>query len=183
MAMSASLSFAQTKIATVDLETVIQSHPKTEENTKILSDMQKESMAKRDTAGEKLDALRKELSDMSEKASNSAMSDKAREAAKTQARDILSKMRTEEESYTALVRQLQKSLNETELVLFEATMKDVNDKIGDIAKERKVDMVIDSSAARPGAPVSVVLWSNPSLDITEEVVKKLGGKITKKRSK
>ena len=75
------------------------------------------------------------------------------------------------------ITRLQRSLNETEMLLFEGTMKDIDEKIEEIVKERGISLVLDKSAIRPGAPVPVVLWSAASIDITEELVKRIGGTI------
>lgn len=177
MMMAASTMLAADKLATVDLEVVVRSHPKTEGNKQTLRNTQKEYEEQRDTVKAKIDKLQENFLKASEQASNETISAKMRDAAKGTAREILTELRKEEDTLRTLIARLQRSLNETEVLLFEGTMKDINAKIEEIAAAKGVSMVIDKSAIRTGAPVPVVLWSAPSLDITEEVVKAIGGTI------
>lgn len=163
------------KIATVDLEAVVRSHPKTDGNKQTLRATQKEYEQQRDALKEKIDRLQENFVKASEQANNAALNDKARETQKGIAREVLADLRREEDNLRQLVSRLQRSLNDTELLLFEGTMTDVNARLEELVKEKGISLVIDKSAGRTGAPVPVVLWSAPSLDITEELVKRLGG--------
>lgn len=163
------------KLATVDLEAAVRAHPKTEGNKQTLRSTQKEYEEQRDVLKAKVDKLQENFVKATEQANNATLNDKARETQKGIAREILTELRKEEESLRQLISRLQRSLNETELLLFEGTMKDINAKIEEIAKEKGITLVLDKSAGRPGAPVPVVLWSAPSVDITEELIKRIGG--------
>lgn len=163
------------KLATVDLEAVVRSHPKTEGNKQTLRNTQKEYEGQRDVLKAKIDKLQENFVKASEQANNSALNEKARETQKGTAREILTELRKEEENLRQLIARLQRSLNETEMLLFEGTMKDVNAKLEALVKEKGITLVIDKSAIRTGAPVPVVLWSSPTLDITAELVTLIGG--------
>jgi Skp family chaperone for outer membrane proteins len=163
------------KLATVDLEAAVRSHPKTEGNKQTLRNTQKEYEEQRDALKTKVGRLQENFVKANEQANNSALNEKARETQKGIAREILTELRKEEEGLRQLISRLQRSLNETELLLFEGTMKDINAKVEEIAKEKGLSLVIDKSAVRAGAPVPVVLWSIPTLDITEDLVKRIGG--------
>lgn len=162
-------------IATVDLETVIRSHPKTEGNKKTLRATQREYEEQRDAAKARIERLKEHFVKATEQANNEALNEKARETQKGIAREALGELREEEESLRQLIARLQRSLNETELLLFEGTMKDVNAKLSELVAEKGLSLVIDKSAGRTGAPVPVVLWSDPALDLTAELVQRLGG--------
>ena len=172
------VSVAQTadKIATVDLETVIRNHPQTEGNKKTLEEMQAGFEKRRSEARAKLDTLKERFMAADEKAKDLALNEKARETSLNTAKEIYMDFLKQEEELRALVVRLQRQLSEEEMSLFEATMRDVNSKLEKIVKAKGLTLVIDKSAGRVGAPVPVVLYSSPSLDITEELVKALGGK-------
>ncbi len=163
------------KIATVDLEVVVRSHPSTEGNKQTLRATQKEYEEQRNAVKAKIDRLQENFVKASEQANNAALNEQARETQKGTAREILTELRREEEAMRQLISRLQRSLNETELLLFEGTMKDVNGKLEELVKEKGIALVIDKSAGRTGAPVPVVLWSAPALDLTAELVKRLEG--------
>ncbi len=170
-------AFAADKIATVDLETAIGSHPDTDGNKETLRDTQKKYEDQRDALRDKVERLQENFVQASEQANNPALNEKARETQKNIAREILGELQKEEHNLKQLIARLQRSLNETELLLFEGTMKTIDEKIAEISKERGITLVLDKSAIRPGAPVPVVLWSAPTIDITEELVKRIGGTI------
>lgn len=170
---------ASLSVATVDLETVIRSHPKTENNKKTLLATQKEYEEQRDAVKDRIDVLKEKFTKASEEANNEALNNKAREVHRAVAREVLAELRDAEDELRELVSRLQRSLSETELLLFEGTMKDVNNKLKELVAEKNLSLVIDKSAGRPGAPVPVVLWSDPALDLTEELILKLGGTMKK----
>ena len=106
------------KIATVDLEAVVRSHPKTEGNKQTLRATQKEYEEQRDTLRTTIERLQENFAKASEQANNAALNDKARDAQRNIAREILTDLRREEDALRQLVSRLQRSLNETELLLF-----------------------------------------------------------------
>ncbi len=162
-------------LATVDLEAVVRSHPKTAGNRQTLRATQREYEDQRDALRARIDRLQENFVAASEQAANPALNDAARQTHQTTAREILAELQKEEENLRGLVARLQRSLTETEMLLFEGTMQDVRRKLEELVKERELSLVIDRSAVRSGAPVEVVLWSAPSIDLTEELVRRLGG--------
>ena len=69
-------------IGTVDLAALIQSHPRTEENKKVLNSLKEDYEARRDEKIAALKKLREEATDAVEKSQNEALSDTARFAAR-----------------------------------------------------------------------------------------------------
>ena len=169
---------AELKIATVDMETVILSHPQTEENKANLVKLQKEFEAERDVKRQKIQDLYKQLEAIAKEADNEALSEQERKKKYNAGRDLGQTIKAEEKSLRTLVDDLQRRLQEKELLLFGDVMSDVKFAINGLVKSGAYDLILDASAFRPGAPVPIVMYANPKLDVTDAVIQAIGGKKT-----
>jgi len=176
-ALASSIAQAVDKIATVNLEKVVICHPETANNKKTLEDMQTRFEKQRSEERAKLNKLRDSFELATEKAEDPASSESARATSLNTAKEIYAELVKKDEEVRNLSARLQRNLTDTEMNLFEGTMKDVNAKLEKIAKAKGIALVIDTSAGRIGAPVPVVLYSAPSIDITDELVKATGGSL------
>ena len=167
---------AELKIATVDMETVILSHPQSEENKANLVKLQKEFEAERDVKRQKIQDLYKQLETIAKEADNEALSEHERKKKFNAGRDLGQTIKEEERALRTLVDDLQRRLQEKELLLFGNVMSDVKFAINGLVKSGAYDLILDASAFRPGAPVPIVMYANPKLDVTDAVIQAIGGK-------
>ena len=167
---------AEIKIATVDMETVILSHPQSEENKANLVKLQKEFEAERDVKRQKIQDLYKQLETIAKEADNEALSEQERKKKFNTGRDLGQTIKEEERALRTLVDDLQRRLQEKELLLFGNVMSDVKFAINGLVKSGAYDLILDASAFRPGAPVPIVMYANPKLDVTDAVIQAIGGK-------
>ena len=167
---------AELKIATVDMETVILSHPQSEENKANLVKLQKEFEAERDVKRQKIQDLYKQLETIAKEADNEALSEQERKKKFNAGRDLGQTIKEEERALRTLVDDLQRRLQEKELLLFGNVMSDVKFAINGLVKSGVYDLILDASAFRPGAPVPIVMYANPKLDVTDAVIQAIGGK-------
>ena len=167
---------AEIKIATVDMETVILSHPQSEENKANLVKLQKEFEAERDVKRQKIQDLYKQLETIAKEADNEALSEQERKKKFNAGRDLGQTIKEEERALRTLVDDLQRRLQEKELLLFGNVMSDVKFAINGLVKSGAYDLILDTSAFRPGAPVPIVMYANPKLDVTDAVIQAIGGK-------
>ena len=175
-AATALTACAETKIATVDMEEIILAHPQTEENKARLLEMQKDFEKQRDVEREKIKTLLKQYETVVKEASNEALSEMERNKKINAARDLEQTIKEGENDLRKLVNDLQRKLQDKELLLFGNVMSDVKFAIGGIVKDGGYDLILDKSAFRVGAPVPIVMYSNEKLDITDSVIKAIGGK-------
>ena len=171
VAVSVSVFAAEQKIATVDLEAVIKAHPQTAGNTKLLKDTQASYEKQRDDLRAKFEAAKDKYLVSAGKANDAAAKDRTK--AEEQAKKDLLEASAAEKKFMETVESLQRQLGEQELSLFEGTMSDVQEKINAVAKEKKIDLVIDKSAQRIGAPTPIVLFASEPMDITDDVMQKI----------
>ena len=164
-----SFALAQ-KIATVNLEEVIRNHPQTAGDKKILEDMQQRFEKERDDLRDKAKTLEEKFFAVSQKVNDAAANEKTREKHRNEARDLLEQFNVARETLGAKVAELQQRLNNQERIFFENTMDDVRKHLGDIVEAREIDLVIDRSAERIGAPTTVVLYSSKAIDITDALI-------------
>jgi len=167
---------AELKIATVDMETVILSHPQSEENKANLVKLQKEFEAERDVKRQKIQDLYKQLETIAKEADNEALSEQERKKKFNAGRDLGQTIKEEERALRTLVDDLQRRLQEKELLIFGNVMSDVKFAINGLVKSGAYDLILDASAFRPGAPVPIVMYANPKLDVTDAVIQAIGGK-------
>ena len=167
---------AEIKIATVDMETVILSHPQSEENKANLVKLQKDFEAERDVKRQKIQDLYKQLETIAKEADNEALSEQERKKKFNAGRDLGQTIKEEERALRTLVDDLQRRLQEKELLLFGNVMSDVKFAINGLVKSGAYDLILDASAFRPGAPVPIVMYANPKLDVTDAVIQAIGGK-------
>ena len=173
--ISAATAVAQSKIASVDMETVILSHPKDDENKtrlrKLMNGYEFELAPKREAAKKLADSLEEKV----KLAGSQAVSEGMRMAAIEEARKIESELRKKEQELRESVGELQSKLAEEEHRLFEEMMESIKKSVDKIARAEKYDYVIDNSAYRFNPPIPVVMFANPASDITDKVIKDLGG--------
>lgn len=176
LAVAATSAFAQVKIATIDMEEVILSHPQAEENKARLQEMQKDFEGQRDALRDKIKDLYDKFGAIAKEAGNEALSEMVRKKKINEARDLEQSIKQEENDLRRLVQDLQRKLQEKELLLFENVMSDIKFAVHSLVKDGAYDLIIDKSAMRASAPVPFVMYANENLDVTDKVVKAIGGK-------
>ena len=164
-----SFALAQ-KIATVNLEEVIRNHPQTEGNKRTLENTQREYEKIRDDLRDKTKEIEEKFLKASELANDAAKKESVREKARNEARDFLAQLRTAEDNLRGKVTELQQLLGRQEQLLFESTMNDVRKNLDEIVKAREIDLVIDKSAERLGAPTTIILYASDKIDLTADLV-------------
>lgn len=176
LAVAATSAFSQVKIATIDMEEVILSHPQAEENKALLQEMQKDFEGQRDALRDKIKDLYDQFTVIAKEAGNEALSEMARKKKINEARDLEQSIKQEENDLRRLVQDLQRKLQEKELLLFENVMSDIKFAVNTLVKDGAYDLIIDKSAMRASAPVPLVMYANDNLDVTDKIVKAIGGK-------
>ena len=164
-ALAAAVGVAQEKTAVVNMIDLARYHPNGERDRKLMADMQKDLQAKLDKQLERLDQLRDEYSKADKEARNPALSEKARVEAENKAiktRNVLA------EADRDLRQEHQKSvrdLEEQDARLLRQVMGEIREKVTAFAKDNKYTVVMDGST---------LAYFDPKLDVTDEILKKLG---------
>lgn len=164
---------AETRIAVIDIEKIVDLHPDTKHNREILRDTVKDYQGELDSLESSVLAARKAASAAIDESRNPALGDKARQKAEEEAAKKIETARNIEREYAEKRSEHQKSLNETELRMLRLTVRQIEAAIKEYAKANGLTAVLPSSGSRLGiAPA--VLWADDSIDITAAIMDKLG---------
>lgn len=175
LAFAAAAAAADTKFAVADMDLVILSHPKTEDNRDKVSAMEQEAEAGHNQRRGELEALSEKIKAAAMDAQRPTSSPEAR----SQARADAEALRGQAEKKLAELREfdaaMSRKIRGEALARFAAIKEDVAEKLAAIAAEKGLDAVLDSAATRSGLPLPLVVWSSASVDITDELIAAVGG--------
>lgn len=164
------------KIAVVDMETVIKSHPKAEQNDKALRAMQADLEGKRDALLAGLKTQQDEIVKLEKDIrSNPMYSEKVKREMAEKGRQLVINYEKSEKEIRGKVAEMQRELSREEHKLFAEVMTDIQAAVKSLSESSGYDMVLDLSAYRTGAPIPIIVYNAPNTDITDEVIKAIGG--------
>lgn len=164
------------KIAVVDMEIVIKSHPKAEQNDKALRAMQADLEGKRDALLAGLKTQQDEIVKLEKDIrSNPMYSEKVKREMAEKGRQLVINYEKSEKEIRGKVAEMQRELSREERKLFAEVMTDIQAAVKYLSESSGYDMVLDLSAYRTGAPIPIIVYNAPNTDITDEVIKAIGG--------
>ena len=172
---AAAVASADTKIATVDMDLVVLSHPKNEENREQVAKIEEQAAETRNQARGELAALEEKLKEALEKAQKPTLSDAERAEARAEAQKLRAQGQQKLEAARRAEAESAGKIRREALDRFAAVKKDVDEKIAALAAEKGLDLVLDSAAMRSGLPLPLVVWAAKPLDLTDEVIAAIGG--------
>ena len=172
---AAAVASADTKIATVDMDLVVLSHPKNEENREQVAKIEEQAAETRNQARGELAALEEKLKEALEKAQKPTLSDAERAEARAEAQKLRAQGQQKLEAARRAEAESAGKIRREALERFAAVKKDVDEKIAALAAEKGLDLILDSAAMRSGLPLPLVVWSAKPLDLTDEVIAAVGG--------
>ena len=165
---------AELRIATVDLDKVFQSHPKTQKAVEGLTAAEVRITADMEKMAGEARALQEEAQKLKEAASTPMLSESARMQKKLEAEDKLTELeemqlrirRTQE----SRLKQLRDQLMKTRQGIVEELMAAVKA----FAQEEGYDMIFDTSGLTMNA-VPLAVYADEKLDVTTAIVERIGG--------
>ena len=174
--LTTAIAMAETKIATIDMELVIISHPKTKENRQVLISLQKDLEKQRDEILNTIKPTVEKFKAAIEAAQDDSLKDSTKKARLDEARAIENRLRKEEDVVKEKIGDLQMDFQKKELELFKSVVDQIDVVVKAYVQKEKITIVLDSSAMRTSAPISIVVFSDESIDITEKIIEATGGK-------
>ncbi len=163
---------ADLNVATVDIQKIMDGYYKTHDVVSEANKAYKEVQKIFNTRTETIKAMEIEFTDMTTKLKDPMLNEKDKEALKQKAeikRQELIALDKERKSFVD--RQL-KSLQERMKKETSVILTEINTTTEAIAKAGKYDIVMDKSAKTPRAN-NVFMYTSPSLDITDSILKEL----------
>ena len=173
-ACAATAAAADMKIATVNLVDLLRLHPQHESNKALVKSTDKDYKAKLDTQQEAVKALAAEGKKAQADLTNPMLSQSAKEAAQRKIGELQQKVMSAQQELYAAAQHYQSELSDLEARLLKIETADLRAKISAYAKEHGYDMIVDEAATG---------YANPSLDVTDEILKAMNVDPAKRREK
>ncbi len=166
---------AQGKIATIDLQKVFDGYWKTKQISESLQSQGKDYQTRREKLIQQYQALNEEYRKLRESASEGALSNSERERRGKEADAKLVEVRGLEKDISDYDNTTRSQIAETQARMKKNIVRDIREKIAQIAKKDGLSMVIDTAAeARTETPI--LLYHDGSHDMTDKVLSLLNAK-------
>ena len=165
LAAAASLSasaFGELKIGTVDMVTLVKSHPSYETNKKLLTDMEQDYRKNIDDRRDELDKLQEKGQKLADEYKNPMLAQTAKAKLETELTAIQKDFLAKQQEIRTVAAENQAHLAELESKLLKIQADDIKTWIAGFAKEGGYDFVFDAAA---------VAFARDGYDVTDGVVK------------
>jgi outer membrane protein len=173
--ISSPLTQAQGKIATIDLQKVFDGYWKTKQISDNLQSQGKDYQTHREKLIQQYQAVNEEYRKLRESATEGAISNSEREKRAKEADTKLAEVRGVEKNINEYDATTRSQIAETQARMKKNIVRDIREKIAQIAKKDGLSMVIDTAAeARTETPI--ILYSDGSNDLTDKVLSLLNAK-------
>ena len=169
--MAAVAVSAAVKMGTVNLETLIKNHSSHESNRTLVKSTADDYRKKMETRQDRIKALVEEGKKLQSDWQNPMLSATAKSDIQKKLEDFQRRMYAVQQEMRAEDQRCQEELADLQQRLFKIEKADVEKSLAQFAKEKGYDLIVDVAACG---------YSKPELDVTAEVLKKMGVKNPKK---
>ena len=169
--MAAVAVSAAVKMGTVNLETLIKNHSGHESNRTLVKSTADDYRKKMEARQDKIKALVEEGKKLQSDWQNPMLSATAKSDIQKKLEDVQRRMYAVQQEMRAEDQRCQEELADLQQRLFKIEKADVEKCLAEFAKEKGYDIIVDVAACG---------YSRPELDVTGEVLKKMGVKNPKK---
>ena len=173
--ISSPLTQAQGKIATIALQKVFDGYWKTKQISDNLQTQGKDYQLRREKLIQQYQAINEEYRKMRESADEGALSTAERQKRGKEADAKLVEVRGLEKDITDYDNTTRSQIAETQARMKKNIVRDIREKIAQIAKKDGLSMVVDTAAvAKTETPI--ILYNDGSNDLTDKVLSLLNAK-------
>ena len=162
---AATTVFADLKIGTVDMMSLVRNHSSYEPNKKLLTETEKDYTKKLDAMKAELDEIQEEGKNMTDQLRNPLLSQGSKTKLEKDLMDIQNKFIAAQQRIRAEMLRSQQDLQDLEGRLLKATTEDLREKINAFAAANKYDLIVDITAAP---------FASEKLDVTPAILKSMG---------
>lgn len=176
---AAAFSHAQ-HIASVDMEVVIMSHPKTEGNKDTLLTLKDAYESQINDKKNEIQAMFSRYQTLAAEARSDVLSAKLRQEKAEEAMREEARLRQKDAEMQKLASELQFRLQRQEVEFMAAIVEDIAAKVKTLSEQLNFDLVVDSSAMRASAPIPLIMYASDAIDVTDKIIEMTGGKRVEK---
>ena len=160
------------KIAVVDMNELLKSHPETEQAEAVLEETVKEIEAEKEKLMGKLEGLRDEVEGIMNQAKNRALSDDKRKKLKSDAEEKYKELRKVDFQAKKTMSQRKMELNEQKMMMHKRIVEEISEKVAKYADKKGYTFVFDKGGiGMSGMPA--VIHADEDTDITDAIKKLL----------
>jgi Skp family chaperone for outer membrane proteins len=159
-------------IGVVDMERLIKLHPRTGTDRAILEQYVQDFQDEREDIIASLEKETAAFEELRKAAEDVGLSEKALEEKRSLAKSKVIEIRQLERKARELASERQKQLTSEELRMRKRVVAELREIVAEIAKKKKLDLVLDSTGLSIGG-YSPVIYSSEKYDITDDVIKKM----------
>jgi outer membrane protein len=160
---------ARLKIAVVDMEQALSSHPDTKEAESVIQKQIEEFESERGDLQKKFDKMRKDFEEVRAESENKALSDEGRALKRKDAERRIEEMRDFDEQVRQTSSLRQKQIKERKSRMRQRIVDDIKSVIREYAAKNGYAIVLDSGPVMDA--FGMVVYSLDSMDITSSIVK------------
>lgn len=157
-------------VVVVHMDRVFNEYYKTKQADAQLKTQAKEYDDERVKLVSEMEKIDQEFTAIREEAQNPALSEEVRAAKRTLAEEKLMAKREQEAKIRRFMEMRQKQLDDQGRRMRRSLVDEIRGVVRDFARERNIDVVLDSSGGSLNG-VELVLYSDPRVDMTDEVIK------------
>lgn len=160
------------QIGVVNMERLIQLHPRTAQDRAILERYVQDFEAERDERVGKLRKISEELETLRQESDDIGLTAKAIAEKRERAQLKLEELREGEMALREMAAKRQQELTNDEMRMRERVVGDINRVLAEVAEEKKLDLVLDGGQD-PAGGYGAVIYAQPSFEITDAVLVRL----------
>ena len=160
------------KILVVDLAKLFDSHYKTEEQSVKLRNDEQMAQGELDRLNKEGNALVEKYKELAEQANSPVATAEAKAKANTDGQKVLEDIRNKQKEVQTFQQNTRNSLQQRMKTFHDLMLEEIGKVAVDIAKKKGATLLLDKSGATLNG-VSGIVYSDPDLDITAEVLKEI----------
>ncbi len=168
--VGASAAFAEQRIAVVDMEKIMEASPDVDRVEDFVEKQEMDFKSEREEMIDKRNKLMAEFEEAKNDARNQALSEKGRSRKVEEAEEKLAALQDYQDKMQRNVMERRSQLREQRVRVHRRIISKLREKIGEYAGKKGYDLVVNSSGLGVDG-IEVIVYSESSLDITDEVIK------------
>ena len=165
LTLAACTSFADMKVATVEMIKLVRNHPNYDSNKALLESTDKDYQKKLDSIKAEGEKLQGEGKKLVEQLRNPMLAAKAKADLEKQVGEIQQKLMTIEQRYRSEMSRCRQDMQDLEGRLLKTTTDDLRKRIAKFADEKGYDFIFDANA---------IPFGKPSYNVTDALLKSMG---------
>ena len=163
--VASTFSFADLKLGTVDMMTLVRNQSQYEANKQLLISTEKDYQKRLDAMKADMDSMQDEGKKLADEYRNPMLSQSAKTKLENEMMALQQKLVAQQQKLRSEAMRNQQDLSDLEARLLKAQADDIKKRVADFAAKNGYDCILESTVA---------IFAKPELDVTDGVLKEMG---------